>query len=456
MRSADDPRARWKGTEMTTTTPAGTGSGRKPPMSTPMSTEHTSRPTARPATSPARFVRHYLLMVVAMYAGMLVLDPVYAAVASRAGYADPWTELSVVSALVMALNMTVPMVLLMLRHHHSHRAICEMAAAMIAPTVAAAAVHVVGVIGADQVMSVAHLGMFPAMFLVMLAPLLRLRRGTPRPLHQPHNTRPQALLEEPVMTTVRHHTEPSAHPRGSQPGAPYDTARHQDLSRLRAGTVAMLVGLLSQVPLESAHPHQEYANDSAAAFHEYAHSHDWVLVHLGQFVGVLVLTVGLVAVATSLARQRGAAGFLGMAAAATAVTSGAVFAVQMAVDGVALKAAVDAWVPATGVADRDIAYQVAESIRSVENGLSALFNTINGITMMSLGAGLALTRGPGPPAGVDRRRRGRRPGRGGRAHGTDRLLPRGDLGDEADNGGAGRLHRRDVVHRLAPKGRLTN
>jgi hypothetical protein len=170
-----------------------------------------------------------------------------------------------------------------------------------------------------------------------------------------------------------------------------DAGRPVDSTRLRLGAGAMVVGLLGQVPLGTLHPHQEYANDSAAAFHEYAHSEDWVLVHLGQYVGVLLVAIGLVAVATSLARQRGPAGFLGVVAAVTAVTSTAVFAVQMAVDGVALKAAVDAWVSATGSAERDAAYLVAESVRSVEKGLSALFNVTNGVTMLSLGVGLALT-----------------------------------------------------------------
>ena len=130
--------------------------------STPADTTHV-------VTSWTRFVRHYLVMVVAMYAGMLVLDPVYAAVATRAGYADPWTEAPVLSALVMAVNMTLPMVLLMSHHHHGRRATCEMAGSMVAPTLAAAALHAVGAIPAGQVMTVAHLGMFPAMFLVMLA-----------------------------------------------------------------------------------------------------------------------------------------------------------------------------------------------------------------------------------------------------------------------------------------------
>ena len=170
-----------------------------------------------------------------------------------------------------------------------------------------------------------------------------------------------------------------------------DAGRPVDSTRLRLGAGALVVGLLGQVPLGTLHPHQEYANDSAAAFHEYAHSKDWVLVHLGQYVGVLLVAIGLVAIATSLARQRGPAGFLGMVAAVTAVTSAAVFAVQMAVDGVALKAAIDAWASATGTAERDAAYLVAESVRSVEKGLSALFNITNGVTLLSLGAGLALT-----------------------------------------------------------------
>jgi hypothetical protein len=123
--------------------------------------------TARP-TSWKRFARHYLVMVVAMYAGMLVLDPVYAAIATRAGYADPWAELPVISALVMAVNMTVPMVLLMLRHRHGAVAIVEMAGSMVAPTLAATGLYVLGALQADQVMSGAHLAMFPAMLLVML------------------------------------------------------------------------------------------------------------------------------------------------------------------------------------------------------------------------------------------------------------------------------------------------
>ena len=119
-------------------------------------------------TSWRRFARHYVVMLLAMYAGMVALDPVYVEVATRAGYADPWVELPVISALVMAVNMTVPMVLLMLRHGHGMAPVVEMAGSMVVPTAVAASLRGVGVIPADLVTTVAHVGMFPAMFLVML------------------------------------------------------------------------------------------------------------------------------------------------------------------------------------------------------------------------------------------------------------------------------------------------
>jgi len=164
-------------------------------------------------------------------------------------------------------------------------------------------------------------------------------------------------------------------------------------SLLRVGTAFLAGGLLSQVPLGALHPHREDANDSVAAFHEYSHSHHWVLVHLGQFLGLVLITVGLVAICETLRRQHGAARGLGLVAAVAAIVSAAVFAVQMAVDGVALKSAIDGWESAAGGTDKAAAFQVADAVRSVEKGLSAVFNLSNGLTLLSLGLGL--TRGEG-------------------------------------------------------------
>lgn len=115
-----------------------------------------------------RFTRHFLLMLAAMYLGMLTLYPAYDFLAGRAGYADPTSDLPILSALVMAFSMTLPMVALMLHHRHGWRPITEMAAAMVVPTLASALLHLTGTISAASVMSVGHLTMIPAMLAVML------------------------------------------------------------------------------------------------------------------------------------------------------------------------------------------------------------------------------------------------------------------------------------------------
>jgi hypothetical protein len=144
-----------------------------------------------------------------------------------------------------------------------------------------------------------------------------------------------------------------------------------------------------QVVMDRLHPHQVDPNDSPAVFREYAGSQDWTWVHIGQFAGTLFIIVGLIALARSLSRQAGVAGALGVVGALTGVLVAAVFTVQMAVDGVALKAAVDTWAGAVG-ADQSAAFHVAESVRWTEKGLGGFFQMIEGVTLLSLGLSIAL------------------------------------------------------------------
>ena len=83
----------------------------------------------------------------------------------------------------------------------------------------------------------------------------------------------------------------------------------------------------------------------------------------------------------------GGAGTLARGAAVAIVVVVSVFAVQMAVDGIALKHAVDTWAGATGSA-KTSALQVAESLRWLEKGLSGLFNLLNGTAVLALGLSL--------------------------------------------------------------------
>jgi hypothetical protein len=177
--------------------------------------------------------------------------------------------------------------------------------------------------------------------------------------------------------------------RVARAGAP--SADSPDRALRRSAAVLLLAGALAQVPLALLHPHRVDPNDSAHVFEEYSASTDWQVVHLGQFLGALVLVLGLVVAARTLAGGRGAAGPLALLAQATALVVAAVFAVQMAVDGVALKAAVDAWQAAPS-GEADAAFRVADSVRSIEKGLSALFNLTNGVTVLLLSAAVLLGR----------------------------------------------------------------
>lgn len=154
--------------------------------------------------------------------------------------------------------------------------------------------------------------------------------------------------------------------------------------------MAGVTGLLLQVFMEGLHPSQAAPNDSVAAFLEYAASTSWTYVHIGQFVGTLLVVLCLLALARPLSLQAGAPGALASVGAVTAVLAGAVFAVQMAVDGVALRNAVDAWVAAPPGPARTSAFQVAEGVRGLEKGLSGFFHLTNGMTLMTLGLSIAL------------------------------------------------------------------
>ena len=189
-----------------------------------------------------------------------------------------------------------------------------------------------------------------------------------------------------TATPARIATTTSADPRQPSNGDCAD-------GRLRLPAALMALGALAQVALGLLHPHQVQPNDSPGAFAEYAHSHSWVDVHLGQYLGTLLIAIGLIALSRSLSAYPGAAGQLARIAGTTAIVTTAVFAIQMAVDGIALKAAIDHWASSTAV-DRAAAYGVADSVRALEKGLSALFHLNNGITLLALGSAMAMSRRP--------------------------------------------------------------
>ena len=175
---------------------------------------------------------------------------------------------------------------------------------------------------------------------------------------------------------------------GVVPGSSVLDGVATDHALLRVGAVAGIAGVLVQIVMDQLHPAQADPNDSRAAFAEYAHSRIWTEVHLGQFLGTVLLAVSLLCLARALSRQRGLPGALAVVGAVTALLLTAVFTVQMALDGIALRTAVHAWATATGP-QKASAFQVAEGLRGLEKGLSALFHINNGLTLLALGSSVA-------------------------------------------------------------------
>lgn len=153
------------------------------------------------------------------------------------------------------------------------------------------------------------------------------------------------------------------------------------LLRLAGG---LLVGGLLLTLLAS-HEHPAGDDDNyPVIFAKYANSNDWVAVHLVQFAGVLLLLGGLLVLYRVL-QVRGEVPVLAGIAAAVAIAAAAAWAALQAIDGVALKQAVDAWADASGAAQKAIRFDDAQTVRWAEWGLNTYFRLLLGLTVTLFG-----------------------------------------------------------------------
>ena len=121
--------------------------------------------------STRQFIRHYLEMVVAMFAGMLVLG-VPAELVLRAlgtGSSELQADAPAVVLLGMAVIMTVPMVAWMRHRGHAWRPCNEMVASMFLPTFGVIALMWSGAVeDFGTLMMLEHVVMLPSMLVAML------------------------------------------------------------------------------------------------------------------------------------------------------------------------------------------------------------------------------------------------------------------------------------------------
>jgi hypothetical protein len=120
-----------------------------------------------------------------------------------------------------------------------------------------------------------------------------------------------------------------------------------------------------------------------ATFASYAASADWVGVHLGQFIGMAGLLAGLLGLFFALNISQGAPRWVGFFAAISAGVTLALEGVLYAVDGVALKQAVNAWASAPA-AEQATRFASAQAIRWLEWGTNSYSNLMLGLTMVLL------------------------------------------------------------------------
>jgi hypothetical protein len=157
----------------------------------------------------------------------------------------------------------------------------------------------------------------------------------------------------------------------------------------RIGAVALPFAIPVLVVAEILHPSREDPMNNPAVFMEYAHSNIWTAVHLAEYFGFLLLLGGLVALYYSVSAKPGMGAGLAPFGLAAAVTAAASFTVLQAVDGIALKRAVDAWVNAPA-AQQSAAFAAAEALRWTEMAMNSLSFFLAGLTLILFGLAIAL------------------------------------------------------------------
>jgi hypothetical protein len=155
---------------------------------------------------------------------------------------------------------------------------------------------------------------------------------------------------------------------------------------LRIGSIAFLAGVIIVVVSTAIHPSKEDPANHPLVFAEYANSDLWIAIHIGQLAGgIMVFAGGFVALYRLLVQSESSmASVLAWIGLALAIMTASAIAVLQAVDGIALKMAVDSWVAAPP-GDKAITFRVAEGIRFIEYGTNSIFRILQGTLAIIFG-----------------------------------------------------------------------
>jgi hypothetical protein len=165
-----------------------------------------------------------------------------------------------------------------------------------------------------------------------------------------------------------------------------------DAALFRMGAISMVLGLLLGIGVSPFHGGTP-PEDLQAILPQIAANDYWVVVHLAQFVGDVLMLFGFVALYRSIIEgaSTGASPALARMGIVVAVVAEGVYAVNQAVDGIANKFVAQEWVSAAPAEKAD-AFRLADAVRHIEIGTSSLWALSWGITLLLFGLALALGR----------------------------------------------------------------
>ena len=163
---------------------------------------------------------------------------------------------------------------------------------------------------------------------------------------------------------------------------------------LRMGSVAFIAGVVIAIVSTYIHSDSEDLMDNPVVFAVYAEDELWIASHIGQFAGgMLIFAGGFVALHRLLVKSESdiasALAWFGLVA---AILVASTFTILQAVDGIALKVAVDTWYAIPTSADSEekaIAFRVAEGIRWTEWGVQAYYRMLQGAVALIFGVAIA-------------------------------------------------------------------
>lgn len=164
-------------------------------------------------------------------------------------------------------------------------------------------------------------------------------------------------------------------------------------SLLQIGSIALIIGAIIAIVSTLLHASTEDPANNVLVFTTYASDDSWIAIHIGQFVGVImVFAGGFIALSRLLVQsESSSASVLAWIGFALAIMTSSAFAVLQAVDGIGNKLAVDSWVTAPSD-EQAITFGVAEGVRFIEIGTNSYFRILQGTVAVVFGIAIIMNK----------------------------------------------------------------